>query len=356
MSDQSRPNLFHYATSELSQDAFICWLAAWADPKYKDADTVLHEIARSFIASMIQKVKSDYDVSTLKAVKVRRQAGKLDVLIEINKPEADKDLPGELAILVEDKTHTFDHGTQLDDYYKYVEGMGYAEEKMVPLYFKTGYQSRFDTLGVFKTYMRKDFLDVLTKRSEDIKNAIYHDFLAHLENMEYVVNQYEKKNIELTEGPDKWDGNDWRGLFMALYEKFKEDDNANWGYVPNASGGFFGFWWHFQVSPQKDYWSYLQWEDNKLCFKIGFSDDFVQATDWKSRASQIKSDWWDILRTEKLPLLSLSKGKRIGKTMTVAKIDDALHKKEDGTLYLDQMTTRMGEAQDLLKWVRQKMD
>jgi len=26
------PNLFRFATSELSQDAFICWLASWADP------------------------------------------------------------------------------------------------------------------------------------------------------------------------------------------------------------------------------------------------------------------------------------------------------------------------------------
>ena len=279
MSDQIRPNLFHYATSELSQDAFICWLAAWADPKYKGTDDALHQAGTDFISSMIRKVKSDYDVTTLKAVNVRRQVGKLDVLIEINKPVPDGDEPGELAILVEDKTHTFDHGNQLTDYYDHVKAMKYTESQMIPLYFKTGYQSRFDTIGVFKTYLRKDFLEVLRKGRESVENAIYQDFLAHLENMEYVVNQYEKKDIALTEGPDKWDGNDWRGLFTALYEKFKEDSNANWGYVPNASGGFFGFWWHFQESPQKDYWSYLQWENRKLCVKIGFSDEFVVADD-----------------------------------------------------------------------------
>ncbi len=355
MSDQSRPNLFHYATSELSQDAFICWLAAWADPKYKDADTVLHEIARSFIASMIQKVKSDYDVSTLKAVKVRRQVGKLDVLIEINKPDSDEKAPGELAILIEDKTHTFDHGTQLADYHKHVVGLGYTEDKMIPLYFKTSYQSRFDKLGEkYKTYIRKDFFEVLRKGKEaGLSNAIFTDFLEHLENMEYVVNQYEKKNIALTEGPDKWDGNDWRGLFMALYEKFKEDDNANWGYVPNASGGFFGFWWHFQVSTNEDYWSYLQWENRKLCFKIGFSDKFVQATDWKSQAEAIKLIWSSSLQEENSDLSS--KGTKVGKTMTVAKIDDALHKKEDGNFYLDQMIAKMNEAQGVLERVRRKL-
>nr|WP_260390277.1 hypothetical protein [Ornithobacterium rhinotracheale] len=30
-----KPNLFQYATSELSQDAFLCWLIAWADAREK---------------------------------------------------------------------------------------------------------------------------------------------------------------------------------------------------------------------------------------------------------------------------------------------------------------------------------
>ena len=31
-----RPNLLDYATSELSQDAFLLWFLRWSDPKYKD--------------------------------------------------------------------------------------------------------------------------------------------------------------------------------------------------------------------------------------------------------------------------------------------------------------------------------
>lgn len=267
MSDQTRPNLFHYATSELSQDAFICWLAAWADPKFKD-DPALHQAGANFISSMIRKVKSDYDVTTLKAVKVSRQVGKLDILIEINKPDHNGEAPGELAILVEDKTHTFDHGTQLTDYYNHVVAMGYNERQMVPLYFKTGYQSRFDTLVHFNTYLREDFLTVLIKGRESVKNAIYQDFLAHLENMENVVNQYEKKD------PNGWDENDWRGFFMNLYKNrsqfydVTESDGANWNYVPNPSGGFFGFWWYFKEVTQYQYVPYLQLEQDKLCFKI----------------------------------------------------------------------------------------
>ncbi|WP_018618347.1 hypothetical protein [Spirosoma luteum] len=87
MKNQDRPNLFQYATSELSQDAFICWLAAWADPKYKDIDANinvgLHEIAQRFVVSMIRK-KLNYAEAILKTVEVRRQVGKPDILIDIN--------------------------------------------------------------------------------------------------------------------------------------------------------------------------------------------------------------------------------------------------------------------------------
>ncbi len=31
-----RPNLFSHGTSELSQDACICWLAEWTNPIYKE--------------------------------------------------------------------------------------------------------------------------------------------------------------------------------------------------------------------------------------------------------------------------------------------------------------------------------
>jgi hypothetical protein len=37
------PNLFNYATSELSQDAFICWLIAWADSSQIENDKNLYE-------------------------------------------------------------------------------------------------------------------------------------------------------------------------------------------------------------------------------------------------------------------------------------------------------------------------
>jgi len=263
MENQTRPNLFSYATSELSQDAFICWLAAWADPRWKDADPALHQTALDFIVSMIHKEKSAYDPANIKTVKVQPQVKKLDILIEIN-----KDLDSKLAILVEDKTHTSNHSDQLNRYYKQINEDGYVESQMIPLYFKTGYQSKFDTLGIFKTYLRSDFLEILREGSKSVKNAIYDDFLQHLEEMDYIIRQFSTKELE------HWQDKDWIGFFMVLYDdrhKLYEPfttDEANWNYVANPTGGFYGFWWYFKNLSNKPFVPYLQLEQNSLCFKI----------------------------------------------------------------------------------------
>ncbi|AUD04394.1 PD-(D/E)XK nuclease family protein [Spirosoma pollinicola] len=239
-----QPNLFHYATSELSQDAFICWLAAWADPTLADAE--LHQISRKFLLSLVHKHKPDYAMESVQTVKVRRQVEKLDVLIEINAKEANQ-----LAILIEDKTHTDHHSGQLDRYYSNIL-KEYTEDQIVPIYFKTGYQSKFD-VGRYKTYLRKDFLQFL--RGESTANNIYRDFLDHLEGMEYVVNQYEKTNLFDESGKSLWSDNDWRGFFLRIYDNrdqlytITQDDGANWSYIANPAGGFFGFWWYFIELP-----------------------------------------------------------------------------------------------------------
>ena len=51
----SKPNLFSFATSELSQDAFICWLVSWANnPEEKE----LSGCAKDFICMLYNLNKS----------------------------------------------------------------------------------------------------------------------------------------------------------------------------------------------------------------------------------------------------------------------------------------------------------
>lgn len=47
-------NLFMYATSELSQDAFICWLMNFAHKDHLNEDVVLTNCAKELLSKIIR--------------------------------------------------------------------------------------------------------------------------------------------------------------------------------------------------------------------------------------------------------------------------------------------------------------
>lgn len=80
-----RNNIFNFATSELSQDAFICWLCNWVnfdDNDLSEDKKKLKELATDFIEKMSGEKLGD------RKVNIKRQYQKIDVLLEIqNKTE-----------------------------------------------------------------------------------------------------------------------------------------------------------------------------------------------------------------------------------------------------------------------------
>ena len=59
------PNIFSFATSELSQDAMFTWLLSWADSKYQQHDASLHAVALSFVRLLTGI--NDLEVSSIKS-------------------------------------------------------------------------------------------------------------------------------------------------------------------------------------------------------------------------------------------------------------------------------------------------
>jgi hypothetical protein len=297
-------------------------------------------VARVFLGFMIHKVsKSGYDIADINTVGIGRQVGKLDVLIEVN-----KGLPNQLAILVEDKTYTSNHSDQLNRYYEQIGAKGYSENEMIPVYFKTGYQSRFDTLGTFKPYLRSDFLSVLrTGQETGISNAIFSDFLAHLEQIEWAVNQFSRKPL------NEWQDNDWRGFYMVLYNNrhkisnSTEDDGADWGYVANPSGGFVGYWWYFTYLPELSYMPYLQLEQNCLTFKIIVDNE-------NERRSARDDAYNRVMQTAPKLGLEVSRPERMGhgKFMTVARMKTDYRVSISERLDLDATLVYFKKAQEVL--------
>lgn len=48
--NSTEPNIFHFATKELSQDAFLCWLLSWAKNDYNKTETKdFYNFAQIFI-------------------------------------------------------------------------------------------------------------------------------------------------------------------------------------------------------------------------------------------------------------------------------------------------------------------
>jgi hypothetical protein len=128
-----RPNLFAYATSELSQDAVLCWMAALA--AHQDAD--LQRVGRSFLAWLWNvATKDDIAADRVRLISApKRQVDHIDILIEAAVDDA------KVLFLIEDKTDTSQHSGQLERYAKSTSKLG---ARVVPIYFKTGHHFGVD--------------------------------------------------------------------------------------------------------------------------------------------------------------------------------------------------------------------
>lgn len=242
----NRPNLFSYATSELSQDAFICWLLCWAHDEFSVTDGEMHSCARQFLSAIFEK-KSLTLPKKIKNLTVTKQDYGIDVLCVINK---------EYAVIIEDKTWTHDHSDQLKRYYDNIISRGFSKDKVVSIYYKSEDQSNYDRVNEYGYYQitRSEMIGILSSYQGD--NGILLDYLRYLEHKEMAVMRFSYTPVV------DWDYYCWVGFYKCLQENFDGD----WDYVANPSGGFIGFWWHFNYGDDCD--RYIQLEENKLCFKI----------------------------------------------------------------------------------------
>lgn len=113
------PNIFEFATSELSQDAFICYLMSFGKREYKDKNNEEYKLAHLFLTKL--GVNEDIE-------EIKRQENHIDVLI----------LTESYAVILEDKTFSKEHSEQLKRYNEICKSK-YFDKKVKLLYFKTGY-------------------------------------------------------------------------------------------------------------------------------------------------------------------------------------------------------------------------
>ena len=252
-----RNNIFNFATSELSQDAFICWLCNWVnfdDNDLSEDEKKLKELATDFIEKMSGEKLGD------RKVNIKRQYQKIDVLLEIqNKTEFIEKIPVvDMYVIIEDKVGIGLHSNQIERYRELIseknEKDNGSRAKIKVVYYKICDEDNMERLkeeGIDIIFERKDMLALLEKYKNSFNNILVEDYYNYLSNIETDVNSYEKKNLE------DWNSNCYIGFFKELKNEknllehaIGRQKDCSWGYVNNSSGGFMGMWW-FPLSEEK---------------------------------------------------------------------------------------------------------
>ena len=255
-----KPNIFSFATSELSQDAILSWLIKWADDTYIDEDKELCLLGKSLVAKL-----TGIPQEKIHTIDVGRQWCHIDIWVEINE---------DAFLAIEDKTGTSVHDKQLDRYRQIVETQYQGKRsKLFFTYVKTGNEPLSVVKSIqeqgYKTINRQDLLALLNAYKG--RNPIVVDYRFHLQEIENATNNYKSLLVE------KWGWYEWQGFYTELE---KHIDDCSWSYVANPSGGFLGFWWNFIENDEVQ--MYLQFEEKKLCFKIEYEgDENRSAIRWK---------------------------------------------------------------------------
>jgi hypothetical protein len=325
MPSPSDPNLFAFAPSELSQDAFICWLLSWAQPGLSERNHALHQTGLDLIQALLEKHNRTSE-GGWESVEIRQQYNHMDVVVVLD---------DETALLIEDKVHATPHSGQLDRYRSTLADE-FGSENVLPIYFKTGDQSDFEKARQhgYQPFLREDFLKVLEAgQRRGVQNDILHDYWNHLQSIQQKVESFEATPV------GEWPRAGWKGFFQILQDRL---DDGSWDYVANPSGGFMGFWWHsFRSNGCRQY---LQLEGQKLCFKIAVDDE--------SERKRLREEWHDaVVQTSESTSLPVQKPDRFGygKHMTVAIVpgDYRVTDAKD-IIDIDDTVARLRRAEDVL--------
>lgn len=245
-----KPNLFAYATKELSQDAFLAWLLQWADPDSLEHDAGMHLAAADFVKRLI--ALQDVAPEKITRVEAGRQWENIDVWAKVNDSH---------LVIIEDKVGTGEHSNQLARYQE-IAGRWCREKskRLVCVYLKTQSDSSANLEHIagqgYAVFARSELLDFLN--AHETENDIYNDFRDRLREIEAKESRFSEIPI------GQWEAHEWRGFYQELESHRRV---VNWGYVANPSGGF----WNAVLNwfECADACPYMQIEQGDLCFKVG---------------------------------------------------------------------------------------
>lgn len=150
---ENSPNIFNFATSELSQDAFLCWLISWLRFPNGELHACAADLVKLFYNNYQKKIKKsksrlsdnqklelveiDKSITSDDEKYVLRQKHKIDILFQV-RIDGNKDKL--ITFVIEDKTWTTAHSDQLNEYRNKISNdEQFDNSEIIYIYFKTGY-------------------------------------------------------------------------------------------------------------------------------------------------------------------------------------------------------------------------
>ena len=251
-------NIFSFATGELSQDAFICWCLNWIN----EPDTVTthryRQLGLDLLAKLIDKPSNcdkllKVDIKSIDTVILVQQVLNIDVLAIIPQYK--------LAIIIEDKTSTSEHGNQISFYtdslksvfnskkpwnaYSKLEKAFKSAELNIEyanlsdyhihtVYFKTGYYFDYDwqvahSESVHNYLTGPMFLDIL-KNYNDCESDILKNYCEHLKQQLNWCQSVSKIHGRYDDGEQyiKWERITQHGLLQIVFDNENIDGSWLW--------------------------------------------------------------------------------------------------------------------------------
>lgn len=320
------PNLFHFAPSELSQDAFLCWLFCWAKDGMDDINPALHATAHDLIEALTQLHGVSHDAS-VPVTGVLPQEKNADIVVLVG---------DDLVLLIEDKVDGKAHSGQLERYYNALSDT-YPDRQLLPTYFKTGDQSHYKKArrSGYEAFQRGDFLTVLQAGLDrGAESDIFTNYHAHLQRIDEAARSFEHVTL------GEWPHRAWNGFYTLLQQELGA---GHWDYVSNPRGGFVGFWWKFTDVEGGEV--YLQIEEERFCFKVKVYND--------SNRKAMRSEWHRrILNTAERFDLPAQKPSHFGhgEHMSVAVVPgDFRISGDDDVLDIDATIDRLQQAEEIFE-------
>lgn len=255
----NQPNLFAFATSELSHDAFIAWLLSWADPTFEDES--MHSFSRFVLSDFFEL--TDKEMTGVQKVVVKTQYRNIDVLVLLTDKNGQR-----WAVIVENKIHTREHSKQLERYRENIHNdedlSDITKPHILGIYYKMWEQSDIRRVNEsdFSHFGRRHMLKLLEERYQTGTSDIVDHYEIYLKQMQENLDAYKTKKVK------DWTGTQWTGFYSRLKQDLNDGD---FGYVANPRGGFMGYWLGYQKI--MDGMSiYVQSEHDKLCVKLNVKD------------------------------------------------------------------------------------